>query len=123
MALLANDLIMLGTLIRSFRHLEHQNLSIISEDIGRINVGCKICHGQNMECGWNNSGFILDWLYTYLDKYYIHYICPSLLQGLDISAVRSVCTMVVMLAVLCELPPLHKGVMSWNGKGSTRVNL
>ena len=34
-ALLANDLIMLGTSIRSFRHLEHQNPSIISEDIGR----------------------------------------------------------------------------------------
>ena len=34
-ALLANDLIMSGTSIRSFRHLEHQNLSIISEDIGR----------------------------------------------------------------------------------------
>ena len=30
-----NNLIMLGTSIRSFRHLEHQNLSIISEDIGR----------------------------------------------------------------------------------------
>ena len=30
-----NDLIMSGTLIRSFRHLEHQNPSIISEDIGR----------------------------------------------------------------------------------------
>ena len=34
-ALLANDLIMSGTSIRSFRHLEHQNPSIISEDIGR----------------------------------------------------------------------------------------
>ena len=33
MALLANDLIMSGTLIRSFGHL--QNLSIILEDIGR----------------------------------------------------------------------------------------
>ena len=32
--LLANDLIMSGTSIRSFRHLEHQNPSIISEDIG-----------------------------------------------------------------------------------------
>ena len=31
----ANNLIMSGTLIRSFRHLEHQNLSIISGDIGR----------------------------------------------------------------------------------------
>ena len=30
-ALLANDLMMSGTLIQSFRHLEHQNLSIISE--------------------------------------------------------------------------------------------
>ena len=34
-ALLANDLIMSGTSIWSFRHLEHQNPSIISEDIGR----------------------------------------------------------------------------------------
>ena len=37
-ALLANDLIMLGTSIRSFRHLEHQNPSIISEDIGRARI-------------------------------------------------------------------------------------
>ena len=35
MALFANDLIMLGTLIQSFRQLEHQNPSIISGDIGR----------------------------------------------------------------------------------------
>ena len=34
-ALPENNLIMLGTSIRSFRHLEHQNPSIISEDIGR----------------------------------------------------------------------------------------
>ena len=34
-ALLANDLIMSGTLIRSFRNLEHQNPTIISEDISR----------------------------------------------------------------------------------------
>ena len=34
-ALLANDLIMSDTSIRSFRRLEHQNPSIISEDIGR----------------------------------------------------------------------------------------
>ena len=34
-ALLANYLIMSCTSIRSFRHLEHQNPSIISEDIGR----------------------------------------------------------------------------------------
>ena len=32
---LANDTIMSGTLIWSFRHLEHQNPSIISNDIGR----------------------------------------------------------------------------------------
>ena len=30
-----NNLIMLGTLIHLFRHLEHENLSIISGDIGR----------------------------------------------------------------------------------------
>ena len=34
-ALLANDPIILGTSIRSFRHIEHQNPSIISGDIGR----------------------------------------------------------------------------------------
>ena len=34
-ALLANDLIMSGTSIWSFRHLEHQNPSIIEGDIGR----------------------------------------------------------------------------------------
>ena len=34
-ALLANDLILSATSIRSFRHLEHQNPSIISEDIDR----------------------------------------------------------------------------------------
>ena len=32
---LANDPIMLGRLIRLFRHLEHQNLSINLGDIGR----------------------------------------------------------------------------------------
>ena len=32
--LITSDLIMSGTSIRSFRHLEHQNPSIISEDIG-----------------------------------------------------------------------------------------
>ena len=117
MTLLANDLIMLDTLIQSFGHIEHQNPSIISEDIGRINVRCKICHGRN------NSGIILDWLYTYLDKYYIHYICSSLLQSLDISVFRCVCTMVVIPAAFLEPPPLHKGVMSWNVKGYTRVNL
>ena len=37
-ALLANDLIMSGTLIWSFRHLEHPNQSIISEDIGRARM-------------------------------------------------------------------------------------
>ena len=34
-ALLANDLIMSGTLIELFRHLEHPNLSIIAKNIGR----------------------------------------------------------------------------------------
>ena len=114
---LANDPIIWGRSVGSFRHLEHQNLSIISEDIGRINVRCKICHGRN------NSGIILDWLYTYLDKYYIHYIRSSLLQSLDISVFRCVCTMVVIPAAFLEPPPLHKGVMSWNVKGYTRVNL
>ena len=35
---LANDPIMSGTLIQSSRHLEHQNLSIISEDIDRARM-------------------------------------------------------------------------------------
>ena len=35
---LANDPIKSGTLIWSFRHLEHQNLSIISEDIGQARM-------------------------------------------------------------------------------------
>ena len=35
---LANDPIISGTSIRLFRHLEHQNLSIISEDIGRARM-------------------------------------------------------------------------------------
>ena len=34
----ANNLIMSGTLTRSFRHLEHQNLPIISGDIGRARI-------------------------------------------------------------------------------------
>ena len=38
----ANNLIMSGTLIRSFRHLEHQNTSIISESIGIPNGSKKI---------------------------------------------------------------------------------
>ena len=38
MALLANNLIMLGRLIWSFRHLEYQNWSIISDSIGRYRM-------------------------------------------------------------------------------------
>ena len=38
MASLANDPIMLGRLIRSFRHLEHQNPSILSDYIGRARM-------------------------------------------------------------------------------------
>ena len=37
----ANNLIMSGTLIQSFRHLGHQNLSIISGDIGRAKSNLK----------------------------------------------------------------------------------
>ena len=36
--LLANDLIMSGTSIQLLRHLEHQNPSIISEDIGKARM-------------------------------------------------------------------------------------
>ena len=42
MALLANDPIMSGTSIWSFRHFEHQNTSIISESIGIPNGSKKI---------------------------------------------------------------------------------
>ena len=38
MAPLANDPIMSGRLIRSFRHLELQYLSIISDSIGRVRM-------------------------------------------------------------------------------------
>ena len=38
MAPLANDPIMSGRLILSFKHREHQNPSIISEDIGRARM-------------------------------------------------------------------------------------
>jgi len=38
MALLANNLIMLGRLIWSFRNLEHQNWSIILDSIGRYRM-------------------------------------------------------------------------------------
>ena len=38
----ANNLIMLGTSIRSFRHLECQNPSIISESIGIPNESKKM---------------------------------------------------------------------------------
>ena len=38
MAPLANDPIMSGRLIRLFRHLEHQNPSIISDSIGRARM-------------------------------------------------------------------------------------
>ena len=38
LAPLANDPTMLGRSIRSFGHLEHQNPSIISEDIGRARI-------------------------------------------------------------------------------------
>ena len=41
LALLANDPIMSGRLIRSFRHLECQNPSIISDSIGIPNGGEK----------------------------------------------------------------------------------
>ena len=60
MAPLENDLIMSGTSIQSFRHLEHQNPSIISEYIGRMNVGCKICDTRTEQGTQNNSGIILD---------------------------------------------------------------
>ena len=41
MALPANNLIMLGTSVRSFRHLEHQNSSIISDDVGQLMLDAK----------------------------------------------------------------------------------
>jgi len=41
MALFVNNLIMLGRLIQSFRHLEDQNQSIILDSIGRYRMLCK----------------------------------------------------------------------------------
>ena len=38
---LENDPIMSGRSIRSFRHLEHQNPSIISDSIGRARMAAK----------------------------------------------------------------------------------
>ena len=57
MALLANDLIILGTSIRSFRHLEHQNPSIISEDIGRARMVQQFPNGGTEE---QRSTVVLD---------------------------------------------------------------
>ena len=41
MAPLANDPIMSRRLIRSFRHLEYQNPSIISDSIGRVRMAAR----------------------------------------------------------------------------------
>ena len=51
----ANNLIMSETLIRSFRHLEHQNPSIISWDIGR---------GRSMQQFRRNGGGTEEWRNT-----------------------------------------------------------
>ena len=61
MLLLVNDPIMFGTSIQLFRHHENQNPSIISEDIGRINVGYKICDRRNTEQGTTP---VLYWMWT-----------------------------------------------------------
>ena len=47
-----NNLIMSGTLIRSFKHLEHQNPSIISWDIGRARRVQQFLNGGNK---WNGT--------------------------------------------------------------------
>ena len=44
MAALTNNPMMLGMILWSFRHLERQNLSIISDDIGRARM---VQHFQN----------------------------------------------------------------------------
>ena len=48
---LAKDLIMLGTSIWSFRHLEHQNPSIILEDIGRARMVQQFQNGMEEQNG------------------------------------------------------------------------
>ena len=48
----ANNLIMSGTSIRSFRHLEHQNLSIILGDIGRAR---SVQQFRNRTKEWNGG--------------------------------------------------------------------
>ena len=46
---LANNPIMSGSLIRLFRHLEHQNPSIISEDIGKARSMQQFLRSGGME--------------------------------------------------------------------------
>ena len=58
LALLVNDHIISGILVESFRHLECQNPSIISDSIASWR-GCKFCDTW-MEHGQNNTSVILD---------------------------------------------------------------
>ena len=48
---LSNDPIMSKRLIQSFRHLEHQNLSIISDSIGRARMVQQILNGRDQKGG------------------------------------------------------------------------
>ena len=64
--LLTNEFIRSGTSIKLLRHLEHQNPSIISEDRGKINIGCKICNQWNMEHLQYYIGYLSNILYHIL---------------------------------------------------------
>ena len=67
MALHANDPIMSGTLIWSFRHLEYQNLSIISDSKGRARMVKQFWKGggAGTEEEWNQrSTVVLEDTYT-----------------------------------------------------------
>ena len=57
----ANNLIMLGTLTQSFRHLEHQYPSIISGDIGRARSVQQFRNGTEQKNGrTERSRVVLD---------------------------------------------------------------
>ena len=71
-ALLANYLIMSGTLIRSFRHLEHQNPSIISEDIGRAS-GVQQFRNRGMEESDRRNTVVLEDRILYVLHYIVLY--------------------------------------------------
>ena len=55
----ANNLIMSGTSIQWFRHLEHQNLSIISKDIGRAKSVQQFQRRRNRGGGMEEHSYLV----------------------------------------------------------------